>query len=76
MHRSFFQARRALFLDERRAFSEVCHPFISDGKHVGTSWATHSDKACRPLLATESKIVTAFSKNCYVKAQDAQNSHK
>jgi hypothetical protein len=36
MHRSFFQARRALFLDERRAFSEVRHPFISDGKHVGT----------------------------------------
>jgi hypothetical protein len=24
----FFQARRTLFLDERRAFSEACHPFF------------------------------------------------
>jgi hypothetical protein len=33
---SFFQARRALFLDERRAFNEARCPFVSDGKHVGT----------------------------------------
>jgi hypothetical protein len=32
----FFQAHRALFLDERRAFSEAHRPFVSDGKHVGT----------------------------------------
>jgi hypothetical protein len=32
----FFQPCRALFLDERRVFSGVRHPFVSDGKHVGT----------------------------------------
>jgi hypothetical protein len=32
----FFQARHALFLDERHLFSEARRPFVSDGKHVGT----------------------------------------
>jgi hypothetical protein len=34
--RSFFQARHALFLDERCTFSEARHPFVFNGKHVGT----------------------------------------
>jgi hypothetical protein len=71
--------------------SDKAHrPFVSYGKYVGTSWATRSDKARhpltywsrafmnarRPLLVTESKIVTPFSKNYYIEAQCAHNSHK
>jgi hypothetical protein len=33
---SFFQTRHSLFLDERCTFNEACHPFVFDGKHVGT----------------------------------------
>jgi hypothetical protein len=69
---------------------KACRPVVSYGKHVGTEWVTRSDKAHRPLtywsctfmntrrslLVTESKIVTPFSNNCYIKAHDAHNSHK
>jgi hypothetical protein len=34
--RSLFLVRHVLFLDERHTFSEACHPFVSEGKYVGT----------------------------------------
>jgi hypothetical protein len=61
--------RRAALLPNGRctlASDKARHPFPY-GKHMGTERATRSDKLCRPLLVTESKIVTPFSKNCYIK---------
>jgi hypothetical protein len=65
---SFFQVRRTLFLDKRHTFSVARHPL--------TYCSCAFMNMRRPLLVTESKIVTPFSKNCYIKAQDAHNSHK
>jgi hypothetical protein len=68
--------RVALLPNGRRALIRHVTLFLPMGNTWVPNGATRSDKVCHPLLVTESKIVTPFSKNCYIKAQDAQNSHK
>jgi hypothetical protein len=47
---------------------------------MGNTWVTNGRRVliwCVALYLSQiQKIVTSFSKNCYIKAHDAQNSHK